>query len=95
MPFDRVIGGHGPMQSGKANVLGMAAYIEEVTAAVERERNKPLPALQSTITPATLKSLGGDYGTYVMTNLGGADPAKSLANGVRSNVAQIYNRLQA
>lgn len=93
LPFDRVIGGHGPVQIGKTNVVGMAAYIEEVTSAVARDQGKPLTELQSSITPATLKSLGGDYGKYVMQNLGGADPARSLANGVRANVGHIHSRL--
>lgn len=93
LSFDHVIGGHGQVQGGKTNLQGMAAYIEELTTAVERDRQKPLSELQASITPATLKSLAGDYGRFVMQNLSGSDPAKALANGVRTNIGHIHNRL--
>ena len=93
-PFDHVIGGHGPVQHGKAHLHGMAAYIEEITSAVTREKAKPLTQLQSSITPATLKrkSDGTEYGRFVSQNLG---PSNALAAGVRGNVAQVYERLSA
>lgn len=95
LPFDHVIGGHGPVQHGKAYLNGMAGYIEEVTAAVARDKSKPLAQLQASITPATLKSLSGEYGKFLMQNLGasGANPANALATGVRNNIAQVYDRL--
>jgi cyclase len=89
-PFDHVIGGHGPVQHGKAHLQGMAAYIEEITAAVVRENGKSLTELQSSITPSTLKSLTGEYGRFVLQNLGASN---ALAAGVRGNVAQVYERL--
>jgi len=94
LPFDYVIGGHGGVQRGKQTLRGMAAYIEELTAAVARERTKPLADLQSSITPATLKSLNGEYGKSLLQN----SPARStdaLASGVRTNVAHVYERLGA
>jgi glyoxylase-like metal-dependent hydrolase (beta-lactamase superfamily II) len=98
IPFDHLIGGHGPVQQGKAHLQGMAGYIAEITAAVDRGKNRSLADLQSAITPATLKSVHGDYGRFVMQNMaasGAKDPAQSLAAGVRGNVAQVYERLNA
>jgi cyclase len=97
LSFDHVIGGHGPVQHGKAHLHGMAAYIEEITSAVAREKDKSLTQLQSSITSSTLRSLTGDYGKFVLQNLGASgssvNPATALAAGVRGNVAQVYERL--
>ena len=90
-PFDNLIGGHGPVQHGKAHLLGMAGYIEEVTAAVARGKDRSLAELQTSITPSRLKSLSGDYGRFLVGNLTSAD---ALATGVKGNVAQIYERLR-
>ena len=98
LPFDNIIGGHGAVQQGKGTLQNMAAYIEEITSAVAREKGKPLAALQSSITPATLKTLSGDYGRFVMKNLSaayGGDPAKALETGVRGNIAQVLSRINA
>jgi cyclase len=99
LSFDHVIGGHGPVQNGKAHLHGMAAYIEEITSAVAREKDKSLTQLQSSITPSTLRSLTGDYGKFVLQNLGASGSAanapNALAAGVRGNVAQVYERLSA
>ena len=40
LPFDHLIGGHGPVQHGKTHLHGMAGYIEEITAAVAREKQE-------------------------------------------------------
>jgi cyclase len=91
-PFEHLVGGHGPVQHGKTYLQGMAAYIEEVAVAVERQKGKTLEQLQASITPASLKSLSGDYGKFVIQNLG---TAQALAGGVRGNVAQVKARLDA
>src|SRR4051812_3677348 len=70
LPFEHVIGGHGPVQHGKAHLQGMAAYIEEITYAVARDPGKTLAELQSSITPTTLKSLSGEYAKFLTQNLG-------------------------
>ena len=99
LPFDHLVGGHGPVQNGKTHSpREMAAYIEEITTVVEREKSKPLPQLQSSIVPSSLKTLSGDYGQFLLQNFraGGSatDPAAALAGGVRNNVAQVYERLR-
>jgi glyoxylase-like metal-dependent hydrolase (beta-lactamase superfamily II) len=93
-PFDYLIGGHGPVQHGQDTLRNMAAYIEEVTARVARHRDKPLAELQSAITPAKLKSLSGEYGKYLMQNLG-VNSIDALSPGVRTNIAHIHGRLGA
>jgi hypothetical protein len=98
LPFDAVAGGHGPVQRGKIRLHEMAAYIEEITTRVEREKSKPLAQLQSSIIPSGLKTVSGEYGKFLLANYrssGSADPAAALAASVRSNVAQVYERLSA
>jgi glyoxylase-like metal-dependent hydrolase (beta-lactamase superfamily II) len=66
--FTRAIGGHGPVQNGHDRLNQMAAYIEELTAAVEqgKRQGRPLEELERTITPATLRSLqNGGYGAFI------------------------------
>jgi cyclase len=98
LPFDFVAGGHGPVQRGKDRLREMAGYIEEVTGLVEREKEKPLAQLQSSIVPSSLKTISGGYGKFLLGNFsasGSADPAAALAARVRNNVAQVYDRLKA
>jgi cyclase len=94
LPFDHVIGGHGRVQHGKDILRGMAAYIEEITAAVARDKGRPLAELQAAITPGKLRSLAGEYGQYLVQNSGG-NSVEGLAGGVRTNVAHVYERLGA
>lgn len=99
-----VIGGHGPVQQGRDRLDQMAAYIEELTAAVEKGKRegRTVEELARIITPAGLKSLrNGGYGEFVAgcTKRGDAEsflkpPAEILAEGVRSNVASIYHSLE-
>ncbi len=102
--FTRAIGGHGPVQNGHDRLNQMAAYIEELTAAVEdgKRRGRPLAELERSITPATLKTLqNGGYGDFIAaaTKRGDAEsvlktPAEILAGGVKSNVAAVYKTLE-
>jgi cyclase len=99
LPFDVVAGGHGPVQQGKARLLEMASYIEEITSRVEREKTQPLEQLQRSIVPSKLKSLSGEYGKFLLQNFSAAgsagDPAAALALSVQNNVAQVLDRLNA
>jgi cyclase len=103
-PFEQVIGGHGGVQHTRERLPQMAAYIEELTAAVAdgRRKGRTVAELQAAIVPATLKSLeAGGYGGYVTAEtmkysfdaaLG--TPAEVLEGGVRANVAATYRALE-
>jgi cyclase len=95
MPFDHVIGGHGPVMPGKAHLNAMAAYIEELTIRVDRDKSKPLAELQTSITPASLTTLSGEYGKFLLRSMNPANPADALASGLRSNLGDVYRRLNA
>jgi len=99
MSFDAVAGGHGPVQRGKARLLNMASYIEELTNRVEREKEKSVEQLQASIVPASLKTLSGEYGKFLLQNFSepgsSGDPKAAMAASVRSNVAQVHERLKA
>jgi cyclase len=100
LPFDRIIPGHGPVQQDRARMMQMRNYIQELTGIVEdgKKAGKPLPELQNTITPASLKALRADgYGTYVADNLtrftvylGQKTP---LEDRLAANIEAIYNNL--
>ncbi len=102
--FTQAIGGHGPVQNGHDRLNQMAAYIEELTAAVEngKRQGRTVEELERAITPAQLKSLqNGGYGAFVAeaTRRGDAEsvlktPAAILAEGVKSNVAAVYKSLE-
>ena len=92
LPFDRLIGGHGRVQDGKEHLRGMAAYIEELAETVARHKDRPLAELQSSITPAKLRSLSGDYGKALVQNLGEGS-LEGLADRVRTNIAHVFARL--
>jgi hypothetical protein len=82
----------------------MAAYIEELTAAVEngKREGRAVEELERAITPAQLKSLqNGGYGEFVTEATMRFDaefalktPAETLAESVRSNVAAVYQSLE-
>jgi len=101
--FQAVIGGHGPPQRGRERLAQMAAYLSELTEAVEQGKRagRTVGQLQAAITPATLKSLAsGGYGRYVANNLvayymevGPVTPEEALVNGVRENVASTFQVL--
>jgi cyclase len=100
LPFDRIIPGHGPVHQDRARMMQMRNYIQELTGIVEdaKKAGKPLPELQKTITPASLKTLQADgYGNYVADNLakftiylGQKTP---LEDRLAGNVEAIYNNL--
>jgi glyoxylase-like metal-dependent hydrolase (beta-lactamase superfamily II) len=100
--FEHVIGGHGGVQHSRQRLDQFAGYIEELTEAVDAGKRKGLTVeqLQSTITPASLKSLGGGYGEFVggqITHYDGQqelnEPADVVAGSVKGNIADIYRVL--
>lgn len=100
-PFERAGGGHGGPQSRE--IIGrMGGYIRELTEAVDagKRRGQTLPALQSALTPATLKSLGGGYGEALQEQMKRfsintmiTPPAQALADGIKGNIADIFRLL--
>ena len=102
MQFDRVIGGHAAVQQSREPLYLMAAYIDELADVVGRGKQggKSLEDLQARYTPATLKSLQGPYRDYLlqapkyMGTEGGATPEQWLANGVKSNITDVYKTIE-
>jgi glyoxylase-like metal-dependent hydrolase (beta-lactamase superfamily II) len=105
LDFDKMLGGHGDIETGRQRLDQMRDYLEELGLAVERGRQqgRPLDRLAQEITPATLKSMGGGYAEALMGSSArwrkeglmapGFDPIAGLAAGIRSNVAQVYAAL--
>jgi glyoxylase-like metal-dependent hydrolase (beta-lactamase superfamily II) len=100
--FAHVIGGHGGVQDSKERLGQFAGYIEELTEAVAAAKGKgqTLEQVQASIAPATLKSLAGGYGEFVSDQIVHTDgqqtfakPADVIAGNVRSNIADIWQRL--
>ena len=97
---DRLIPGHGPVHRDRARMQQMRNYIQELTGIVEdaKKAGKPLPELQKTITPTSLKTLQADgYGDYVADNLakftiylGQKTP---LEDRLAGNIEAIFNNL--
>lgn len=98
LAFDKVAPGHGPVHDSKAVLYMKAGYLDELAAAIEGKRAKPVDQIQKEITVASLRSLSGDYGRYLMGNFKASspagDPAATLANGLRTNIADIHGALQ-
>ena len=100
LKFDHLIGGHGPVQHGRARMEQFRNYIEDLTARVEKAKKAgvPLAELQKQITVgslATLKEQG--FGEYVAENLanhavyiGSKTPLEERLSG---NITAIYNNL--
>ncbi len=100
LPSETFIGGHGTPQPTAGRAPQMRAYLEELTEAViaGKEAGRTAEELQQKITPATLKSLGGEYGEHAGRELakmsGGGDPAAALAGSLRENVASTFRALE-
>lgn len=104
--FDAIAPGHGSIQQGKTIVYQMARYIEELAIGVERARaaGKSVEQTKAEVTVASLKSLSdGGYGEKVARTILGyrmIPPPRPtmeqvLADAVRTNVEQVYQRLGA
>jgi len=99
LDFEHVAGGHGGVQHTRQRLGQLKAYFEELIdiAGRARQEGMPLDRLQQTITPATLKSLGGGYGDYLTGEVKRLDvrvhlntPAEVMARGVRDNLSAVY-----
>ena len=100
LPFDHIVGGHGPVQHGRARMAQFRNYIEDLTARVERAKKAgaSLAELQKSITAAALPALKDQgFGEYVADNLakyliyiGSKTPLEDRLSG---NIAAIYNNL--
>jgi cyclase len=102
MPFNRVIGGHAAVQQSREPLYMMSAYLDELADVVGRgkQSGRTLDELQTKFTPAALKSLQGPYRDYLLQApkyMGGPpdeSPDQWLANGVKSNIADVYNTIE-
>jgi cyclase len=100
LPFDRIIPGHGPVHRDRARMTQMRNYLQELTGIIEdaKKAGKPLPELQKTITPASLKTLQADgYGAYIADNFTKfiiyVGPKTPLEDRLAANIEAIYNNL--
>ena len=102
MPFDQVIGGHAAVQHTRDRLYQVATYLDELADVVGRgkQSGRTVEDLQSRYTPATLKSLEGPYRDYLlqapkfMGEVPGETPDQWLANGVKSNIADVYKTIE-
>lgn len=97
--YTHVAGGHGPVQHSKERAAQKAGFIEEVTERIAEAAAQGLAAeqMRTRITPASLKSLQGDYGGWLRENFrlagratAGQDP---LAGPLAGMLPQIAARL--
>ncbi|MEP7363013.1 MAG: MBL fold metallo-hydrolase [Acidobacteriota bacterium] len=102
--FGTIAPGHGALQQGKTVLYQMSRYLEELTIAVDRARGagKSVEQVKTEVTVASLKSLSdGGYGEKVAQTILGyrmIPPPRPtmeqvLADAVRTNVEQVYQRL--
>ena len=100
LKFDHIVGGHGPVQHGRARMSQFRNYIEDLTGRVERAKKAgvPLADLQKTINTGALATLkDGGFGDYVTDNLMKYSiyigPRTPLEDRLSANVTAIYNNL--
>jgi glyoxylase-like metal-dependent hydrolase (beta-lactamase superfamily II) len=97
--FQSAVGGHGGVQHTPERLGQLRAYLEELNEIVgkAKQSSTPLDRLQQTVTPASLKSLGGGYGEYLGGEVKRHDfraqlnsQAEVITRGVRDNLASVY-----
>jgi len=103
LPFEIVVGGHGGVQPTTERVSQFRNYLEELNDVVARGKKEgaPLERLQSTITPASLKTLEqGGYGDFLAAQVKKYDfrahlntPAEVVTRNVRDNVTAVFRNL--
>jgi glyoxylase-like metal-dependent hydrolase (beta-lactamase superfamily II) len=100
LKFDRLIGGHGGVQHGRARMLQFRNYIEDLTARVARakEAGTPVAELQKSITAASLPTLqSGGFAAFVADNLEKhavyIGNRTALEDRLTGNIAAIYANL--
>ena len=103
MEFEKVVGGHGGIQRTAARLGQLRACLEELNeiAGKAKQDGVPLDRLQQTVTPASLKSLGGGYGEYLAGEVKRHDfrahlntVAEIAARGVRDNITGVYRNYE-
>jgi len=98
--FDRVLGGHGAIQTSRNVMTNLRNYIEELAGRVERakEAGMSLDEMKKQITVASLKSLASNgYGDYLMKSMAAGqahfgDPAP-LQEGIDGSIADTLKNL--
>jgi len=97
LAFDTVVGGHGEAQQGDKRLNQMSGYIAELTEAiaVEKSKGRTLQDVQSMIVPGSLRSLDNDYKNFLLSQIehSTTTPEDLFANSVRTNIAEVYERL--
>ena len=98
--FDRLLPGHGPVQSDRRRLSNFRGYLEELTerVAVGKNSGKGLAELQGSIAASSLKSIAADgYGEFLITNnkkyrpmFGDPPPLQDYIN---VNIEQIFHNL--
>jgi glyoxylase-like metal-dependent hydrolase (beta-lactamase superfamily II) len=98
-PFEAVIGGHGGVQRGKKTLGHMSGYIAELAERVDTAKRKgqSRDEVMASITPDQLRSLDAEYRTFLVAQATDKDrtPDQIIAAGVRGNIADIYERIDA
>ncbi len=96
LDFQRVISGHGSLQTGKSVLQFYRAYLEELseTVARGREQGVTLEALQRHLTPDRLRAfrLSGQQQRLLReaSAMGATTPKRVIAEAVAENVAEVY-----
>jgi glyoxylase-like metal-dependent hydrolase (beta-lactamase superfamily II) len=99
LEFDRVLPGHGPLQTSRQPLTNERNYIEELTGKVAagKKAGKSLADLQKTVTVQSLRSMQSNrYAAYVAKNQSELLPAfesRDLESGVKTNIAEVYKNL--
>ena len=101
LKFDHIVGGHGPVQQGRARMTQFRNYIEDLTARVEKAKKAgtPLAELQKSVTAASLPTLKDQgFGDYVADNLAKysiyiGPKASPLEDRLSANLTAIYKNL--
>jgi len=98
--FNHVLGGHGPLQTGRGVMTNLRNYIEELAGRVERakEAGTSVEEMQKQITVATLKSLDSNgYGAYLTKSMAAGIPHfgdfAPMQDLVNSNIRDVYKNL--
>ena len=96
---NRMMPGHGPVESGRQRMTQFRNYIEEITGLVEagKKAGTPLAELRKSITPASLKTLqAGGFSSYVADNLNKysvyVGSRTALEDRLTANIDAIYNK---
>ena len=100
LDFNRVLGGHGGIQTSRDVMTIMRNYIEELAGRVEgaKEAGMSLDEMKKQITVASLKSLASNgYGDYLAKTMAAGQPhfgePGPLQEGVNGNIADTLKNL--